>query len=403
MRTSFFSSIFATCLGFASTSFSAEEPDWLSPSVGPLSPSLHIIGAAGSSSGNPEELAVGHHDPTREDGSIQGIEAGLSLRLRQLEGFATYVLGYGAAEEWENEWEEAFLKLKEIPGGFEARGGRMLGRFGQHNARHLHAWNLVDMPLPVGRFLGEHGLWTEGGDITWLKQGISSTYGLVVGYGDAIEADHGHEHHHGEHESEGSHEEEGEEEHEHHEEEGHGELAFHDGILSTRAFILLQRDDFVRHEAGFSTATGEEEAGRELMVFGLDYVFDWREKGMDPSGQALTWTTELLYRELEQGKDPFDDYGDLLPIGGEFGFYTEAVWTFAPSFDAAARLDYVEGNDELGTEGRYRMSPALTYYPDPHRRTSVRLQYNYDDIKHHEDEHTAWVQFAMNWGEPEVR
>jgi len=385
-----------------SCSFAGEEPSWLAPDVGPFTPSLHISGAVGASTGEPETLAVGHHDPTREDGSIQGVEAGLSMRVEQLEGFATHVTGYGAEEEWENEWEEAFLKLKEIPGGFEVRGGRMLGRFGQQNAKHLHAWNFVDMPLPIGLFLGEHGLWAEGGDVTWLNQGISSSYGISLGYGDALEVDHGHGEHAEEHQAEAAGEDGHEEDH-HAEEHEHGELVFHDGIFNTRGFIRLQPDDFIRHEAGFSTATGEEEAGRELMVFGLDYVFGWRENGLEPSGQSFTWTTELMYRELEKGKNPYDEDGEMLPIGGEFGFYTEAVWGLTAAFDAAGRVDYVQGNRELESDSRYRMSPALTYYPDPFRRTAVRLQYNYDDIEHHENEHTAWLQIAMNWGGTEVR
>ena len=73
----------------------SEEPGWVAPTVslGPLdfTPSAHFNGAIGDSSGDPEELAVGHHDPTREDGTVQGIEAGLSLRAGPVEGYAVYM------------------------------------------------------------------------------------------------------------------------------------------------------------------------------------------------------------------------------------------------------------------------------------------------------------------------
>ena len=88
----------------------SEEPDWLVPTVGPLTPSAHLNAAIGDSSGDPEELALGHHDPTREDGTVQSIEAGLSLRAGPLEGFAVHAFTYGNEEQWDNEWEEAFLK-----------------------------------------------------------------------------------------------------------------------------------------------------------------------------------------------------------------------------------------------------------------------------------------------------
>lgn len=65
------------------------------------SPSVHFSGAAGrSSADHVEDLAVGHHDPTRTDGSVQGLELGASLRTGAwLEGLATYTLHYGATEE----------------------------------------------------------------------------------------------------------------------------------------------------------------------------------------------------------------------------------------------------------------------------------------------------------------
>lgn len=393
----------AGALGFTASAdeqSSNNEPTWLAPTLGPITPHIHFNGAVGDSSGDVAELATAHHDPSREDGAVQGLELGTSLRLNRLEGFATYVFIYGADEEWEDEWEEAFLKLRDLPGGFEVRGGRLLNRFGQQNAKHLHSWSFVDMPLPLSRFTGEHGLWTEGGDATWLKQDILQTYGITLGYGDAIES-HQHEEHAAEeeeHHAEDVHDHEAhEDEHEHH------DVAFDDGIFSSRAFVRFHRNDFHNHEVGFSTATGEEEEGREMMVFSLDYVYTWREKGLEAGGQAFNWTTELMYRELEHGKNRLDDEGDVMPVGGEFGFYSQGVWSFADDFDASARVDYVEGNEELGTEQHYRLSPALTYYPDPYRRTSIRAQYNYDDVEHHDDEHTVWLQVGLSWGGAEVR
>ena len=394
------------------------EPAWLSPSIGPLSPSVHVVGAVGDSSGDVEELAVGHHDPTREDGSVQGIELGASLRLGPVEGFATYAISYGAEEEWENEWEEAFLKLRDLPGGVEVRGGRMLGRYGQINVTHRHAWGFVDMPLVIGRFLGEHGLWFDGGDVTWLSQGIDLTYGLTVAYGKAV----GHEHEHGD---EGEHEEEGEdmdhegeehaEEHEHEE-----EIAFADEVGSARLFAQFRRDDFYSYESGLSLAIGDEEAGRQVAVYGLDVVYNWRENGLEPGGRALVWTTEVLFRDVDSG-GAAHDHGDeehadheeegedhdheeeSLPGGSEFGFYSEAVYTLNHTLDLGTRVGYVEGNDELETEERYRISPAITAYLDPYRRVSLRTQYNYDDLADGSEEHTVWVQLGLSWGGAEVR
>jgi hypothetical protein len=403
------------------------EPAWLAPSIGPLTPSVHFNGAVGDSTADHvEDLAVGHHDPTREDGSVQGLELGASLRLGQLEGFATYVLTYGAAEEWEDEWEEAFLKLRDLPGGFEVRGGRMLGRFGPLNANHLHAWNFVDMPLALGRFLGEHGLWYEGGDITWVKQGVANTYGLTVGYGDMIL--HGHDHgdahaEEHEHEEEPDHHDHAEEEEHHHD---HG-LAFGDTVTSARFFAQLRNDDFRSLEPGLSLAVGDAEDGRQIVVYGVDFSYTWRENGLEPGGRSLTWKTELLYRDVDDAHGHHEEeHGheeehadhdhehehehadaehddEMLPGGGEFGFYSDLIYTLNERFDVGARFSYVEGNDALETEERYRISPVVTAYLDPYRRAAFRLQYNYDDLGHGEDEHTVWAQLGLHWGGGEVR
>jgi hypothetical protein len=401
------------------------EPAWLAPSVGPFTPSIHLNAAIGDSSGDVEELAVGHHDPTREDGSVQGLELGLSLRQNQLEGFATYVLHYGAEEEWEGEWEEAFLKLRDLPGGFEVRGGRMLGRFGSVNATHLHAWNFVDMPLAVGRLLGEHGLWYEGGDVTWLSQGVANTFGITMGYGEAVAHahDHGDEHAEEEHEHHDHDEEHAKEEgHEHHDHS----LGFGDDVFSARAFAQLRADDYRLHEPGVSIAVGDAADERQIIVYGLDYTYTWREKGLEPGGRAFVWKTELFYRDIDKGFHHEEEehgheeehaghdhdhehhtedevHGHALSGGGEFGFFSQGVYTLNNRLDVGARFDFVEGNDDLDTQERYRISPMVTTYLDPYRRAALRAQYNYDKLKDDGDEHTFWLQLALNWGGAEVR
>lgn len=389
----------------ALTELNATEPAWLAPSIGPLTPSVHFNAAVGDSTADHvEDLGVGHHDPSRTDGSVQGLELGASLRLGSLEGFATYVLVYGAEEEWEDEWEEAFLKLRDLPGGFEIRGGRMLGRFGQHNDKHLHAWDFVDTPLPLGAFFGDHGLWYEAADLTWINQGVANTFGATIGYGEVIlHGGHGEEH--------AGDEEDHDEGEEHHDEHG---MAFGDHVLNARLFSQLRQDDFRILEPGLSLAVGDAEDDRRIAIYGLDFTYAWRENGLEPGGRALTWTTEFFYRDIEKGhaghEDEHEDHDEdeehhdeeMLAGGGEFGFYSDVVYTLNQRFDVGARISYVEGNDELETEERYRVSPMITAYLDPYRRAEFRLQYNYDDLGR-DDEHTVWAQVGLSWGGGEVR
>ena len=169
-------------------------------------PSLHVILSGGDSDGEPEDLAVGAHDPNDEF-NVQGIEAGLSLRHGDhLQGYANWLFSYGD-DDWSDENEEAFLALKNLPENWEIRGGRLLNRFGLLNAVHQHSWNAVDLPLASGRFMGEEHLATEGGDLTWYLPFRHKT-ALTLSYGDAREHDHDHGH--------------GEDDEEHHEEDEHG-------------------------------------------------------------------------------------------------------------------------------------------------------------------------------------
>lgn len=382
------------------------EPGWLSPFFGPLAPNAHVTTAAGHSSGDPERLIAGHHDPAREQGTLQGLELGTSLRTDRLQGFATFGIYYGAEEEWETAWEEAFLKVVDLSGGVEIRGGRMLTRFGQQNTRHLHAWDFVDTPLVLGRFLGDDGLIHDGGDLTWVHRGLERTIGATLGYGAA--KSHAQEHAEGCDDEGALHEDGllGEDEHA-------GEMLFDDGILSGRAFVRIHESDFHVWEVGGSVAGGDDDVVRRLIVYGLDLSYGWRENGLEPGGRALSWITEFLYRDVEDGTPgkgrgeehvDRDDRGDeALPGTSEGGFYSSLVYTPHDRIDIGVRVDYVEGTGDCDARERFRVSPAATVFLDPWRRTSLRLQYNYDDVREEDVEHTVWVQVSMSWGAPEVR
>lgn len=366
-----------------------------------LSPSVHANVAVGASDGEAESLTAGHHDPSREEGTVQGIEAGLSLRLgTHVQGFATYTFSYGADEEWGDELEEAFLKLVELPGSFELRGGRMLSRFGLLNARHLHAWDTVDMPLPLGRFLGDDGLILDGGDITFRLPGDWVSV-LVLGAGEAKS------HHHA-HGSEHAHEEH------HHDHEG-GQI---DGgtVWTGRLMTRFAPHDFRQYAAGLSAALGENEAGDNTGIFGVDFSFRWRENGLEPGGRSFRWDTELFLRDMEfsaeeEHADEHDadhdhdaEHDDAYGGGEaqEFGFYTLGVFTLDPRIDLGLRLDYVEGVEDLDAAERFRVSPFVACFINAERNASLRVQYNYDDLED-DEAHSVWLQLGLSLGGAEVR
>jgi hypothetical protein len=364
--------------------------------AGVLYPNLHLHGVGGFSTGDAGELASGGHDPQREPFTAQAIEPGLSLRTQYLEGFANYIFFQDGDGDWQGELEEAFGKITNIPGGFELKGGRFLSRFGALNDRHLHAWDFLDSEIANSRFLGEHGLLIEGAELSWtLPLGMDPGFvGIVsLGYGDAREEEHD-AHGHGEGE-EFPHEGE--------------EAVLSDNIRTARLLGRYRHDDFHAFTAGVSAAWGTNHFGRDTKVFGLDFEYLWRENGLEPGGRAFRWRNEYLWRDVDAFSEHDDDDDGVIDetFAGnyrEHGFHSHAIYTWHAHLDTALRLAWVEGVDDFGQDGRFRVSPSVTWWFDPSRRVALRTQYNFDSIEGGRDEHSLWFQLSISLGsQDEVR
>lgn len=374
-----------------------------------LFPHLHAFGVLGGSTVDPSRLAAGHHDPSSRGFNFnQGIEPGFSLRAGEhFEAFATGLIAYDRAESgWDYELEEAFGKIKELPGGFEFRGGRYLNRFGHQNARHPHGWDFIDHNLVNGLFLGEDGLATDGGEISWnLPTPFASVMSLSYGKVRAHDHDHGHDHGH------------------HEAEEGRfdGEGAVFSGKVAAARWLARHAiNDFHQMTGGFSWAGGDNDGGRRTNVFGVDFEYLWRENGLEPGGRAFRWNTEIFIRrakvepsrarEEEHEHGHGEDHGHHEEDGRrtasftQTGFSTLAVWTPRPEWDLGLRVEWVEGEREAGWRERWRVSPAVTFRPGGERRTTqFRLQYNYDHGGDFGEAHSVWFQAGFNFGGAEVR
>ena len=376
---------------FAIPGLYSDEP----PANVTFAPYLHLTGAVGSSSNDhPEELTVGHHDPSREDGTIQGLEAGFTFYAPSLRlgGAVTGSLSYGAEEEWEEELEEAFFLANPLFDEFEIRAGRMLSRFGQRNTQHVHSWSTVDTPLALGAFLGDEGLGLDGADISWRSASVHP-WGITLGFGKAPshghgedEEEHGHEEEDEHHEDEDEHgHDEHEEEGEHHEDEdGHDEHLHEEGFADTVFTARLYRghthSDFVSGLLGASIALGDTDEGETVSVVGVDLSIRWRENGLQPGGRALTWTTEALRQHTDE-------------TGSRLGAYSEVIYSPGNPVDLGFRADWLE--EEEGDHNRF--SPFATWFPgEGNRGNFLRLQANFDDTPEGSDE-TIWLQFNLSW------
>ncbi|MGH7806135.1 MAG: zinc-regulated TonB-dependent outer membrane receptor, partial [Candidatus Binatia bacterium] len=90
----------------------------------------------------------------------------------------------------------------------------------------------------------------------------------------------------------------------------------------------------------------------------------------------------------------------------DWGFYTQGLYGFAYRWAGGFRAEYASGDGETLETGRgadpfrddrLRLSPLLTF--DPSEFARLRLQYNFDDADHLDDNaHSVWLGLEFLYG-----
>lgn len=407
------------------------EADWLTGmdvSLGGIFfPHVHVDTAFGGTTGDQSLLGVGHHDPIRDGFTGQNIELGLSGRFNEyFEAFGTFAGTIDINDDFDGIYEEWFAKLKNLPGGFEVRAGRVYNRFGIQNTYHPHGFDWADQYLVNARMLGEDSMTTIGGEVSW-RLPVSWTSQLDVAVGVAPDPhDHDHE------EGAGP------------EPEFEAEGAYFDDVMTVANWTNIYNfNDFHQYRAGVSGAFGDNRWGRGTQVYGAHFEYQWRENGFEPGGRYLRWRTEAMWRRYgaisghlpgeeedthgheEEGEHhdehegehhdghgeehhdehQDEDHGDVRRSArfSDFGFYSSLLYGLPSNLELGLRAEYVTGDTAVGLDNRFRVSPGITYYINDARTLKFRLQYNYDHSNDFGDEHSVWGQVSFSWGGPEVR
>jgi len=344
------------------------------------------------------ELGSHNHDPN-DNFAVQGLEFTMNLNAEFVQGYLGVTSFTTPDHEVESEWEEGFIKLShEDFYGFEARGGRFFNRIGLQNNVHLHGWDFVNSNLSTGAFLGDEGLRTDGGELSWFKPFNSGVFGISAAGGYAVT-----------HEEE---EEEGEDEH------GHSESvenAFFDNeVYTIRSFVNWNQTDFHQNELGVNWAYGDNAFDRKTQLVSADYTYQWRENGLEAGGRAFRVGAEVYWREVEwRREEEPDETGE----SEQWGAMVFAGYDFDENWSVDARYGWIEGvadgleihdgEEEFGfqVDERQRFSLALTHQQSWLERTAshVRLQYDYDMFDDRDDEHSIFLQVGFDFGGPEVR
>jgi hypothetical protein len=366
---------------------------------------LSVVGdlAAGASSRSTiERVQQGGHDPAQRGFSIQGLEVVFDGAVDNYFR-ATANIAYALDTHGESflELEEAYAETLSMPHGLQFRAGQYFTEFGRINAQHPHSWDFVDTPLVNARFLGPDGLRNPGARLSWLTPtpfyselflGVQNSQGETA---HSFRSDH--------------------------EDEAYaGRLAAETRVRGLRDMLYTARyaasaelSDTQTLLGGVSGAWGPNSTGgnAHTQLYGADLFWKWKPADHNKGFPFISVQGEVLLRgfkaaaatagsEVEPVELPAETFWD-------WGTYAQVNYGFREGWVASLRADFVTpvsradyekilGERDPERERRWRISPALTWFPSEFSR--VRVQYNYDHFADSRDSHGVWVQLEFLLG-----
>ncbi|MGJ8657392.1 MAG: hypothetical protein ACSHX6_13165 [Akkermansiaceae bacterium] len=329
---------------------------------------LHTTSIIGASSDRNFNHALHHHDPA-EELDLQALEFSLFSNLStHTQLYSTYTLSEDRGKFF-GELEEAYIKLHRLPYGFEAKSGRFIHDLGLQGNLHVHDWDFSNSDLSTALFLGEEGVLTDGGELSWYY--IYENYGVVgltFAHGDVIEPGEGAE--------------------------------FIDTVTSARATVHHYVNDFNQHFIGLTAAQGTNGFGRKSRVIGMDYTYSWSDAGSEFWNANVDTSFQIMQRNIEwqDGATRGDDE--------QLAIIASSIYHFAQSWKLSCRAEWVEGvrsSSSYEEDERLRLSTALTksFRILEDEDAKIRLQYNYDEQDNSQDNdhsHSLWLQFNFSFG-----
>jgi hypothetical protein len=341
-----------------------------------------------------EALEFGGHDPKQRGFTVQNLELTLDGKVdHYFRGQANIVLQIDPDGETTIEAEEAYLESLSLPWNLQVKAGQYFTQFGRINPTHPHTWDFVDQPLVVGRFLGPDGLRNPGAQISWLAPTpfYSELFFSVQNS-------------------------QGETAYSFRDSEGAEMIAqrpavdtsvnnLGDMLYAPRYVMSFNLGDEHTVVLGASAAFGPNASGEntDTLIYGADLFYKWKPKNQSKGFPFVTWQTELMFNRYEAGAFAGDATSPPLPAQTlrNWGMYSQVSYGFHRGWVASLRGDYVTGEPgdffaDPVLDNRYRISPALTYYPSEFSK--IRLQYNYDHIQNTGPESSVWLQFEFLLG-----
>src|SRR3989441_5545757 len=245
-----------------------------------------------------EGLETGGHDPKQRGVTVENIETTFEGKVDPyFRGQAAVVLQIDQQGETFIELEEAYADTLSLPLNLQARAGQFFTEFGRQNQTHPHAWDFVDQPLVMGRFLGDDGLRSAGGRLSWLTPTpfyselyltVQNSQGPTV---HSFRNDNPGEPFFGRPSTQGR-------------VKGLGDMLFVPRYAAS--FNLSDSQTLV---AGASGAFGNNGTGGDTQLYGVDLFWKWKSPNQHAGFPFVSWTTEAMLRRFEAGAFPGNKIG----------------------------------------------------------------------------------------------
>ncbi|MDR2981052.1 MAG: hypothetical protein LBV12_02260 [Puniceicoccales bacterium] len=376
------------------------------------------IAVGASTKDNVGTVQMGGHDPSQRGFTIQGIEATFEGAVdNYFRALANVVYGLNTEGDSYFELEEAYAETLCLPYGLQLRAGQYFTEFGRINVQHPHSWDFIDAPIVTARFLGPDGLRNPGARLSWLMPtpfyseaffGVQNSQGeTAYSFRNDYDDDSSHGHAHAEDFPFGR---------------PSVETSVHglkDMLYTGRYAASFDLSDSQTILGGISGAWGPNSTGdgARTQIYGADIFWKWKPVNHHKGFPFVTLQSEFLFRGYEAAaatvevEDPSSGGHMDVNLPGEtlwdWGAYVQVSYGFHEGWVASLRGDYsapitngkyesMLGEDDASRSERFRVSPALTWYPSEFSR--VRLQYNYDHGDSFGSAHSVWLQLEFLLG-----
>src|SRR5437667_2480301 len=246
-----------------------------------------------------EGLETGGHDPKQRGFTVENIETTFEGKVDPyFRAQAAVVLQIDPQGESFIELEEAYADSLSLPANLQVRAGQFFTEFGRHNQNAPHAWDFVDQPLVMGRFLGDDGLRSAGARLSLLTPTpfyselyftVQNSQGATV---HSFRNDNQGEPFFGRPSTQGR-------------VKGLGDMLFVPRYATS--FDLSDSQTIV---AGASGAFGNNGTGGDTQLYGVDLFWKWKSPNQHAGFPFVSWTTEAMLRRYTAGAFPGDLNGN---------------------------------------------------------------------------------------------